>query len=174
MYNDYFDLDDRSVDPDVKNFIRKISEKEIIDQMWFESLLSFLVKKHPEKWEDEDLSSAEYELRKLSDKLRELRKLGVYSDNSKAREEAQDLEVYLLRTKKKGDEGFEELFSLTSEDQNNLKDIASELDKVLGTKFKKDDKKIAALTSLLNSMLEGKSFAKISKKPDLKIVKKDK
>ena len=173
MYNDYFDLDDRSVDPDVKNFLRKISEKEIVDQMWFESLLSFLVKKHPEKWEDEDLSSAEYELRKLSDKLRELRKLGVYSDNSKAREEAQDSEVYLLRTKKKGDEGFEELFSLTSEDQNNLKDIASELDKVLGTKFKKDDKKIAALTSLLNSMLEGKSFAKIDKKPDLKIVKKD-
>ena len=102
-----------------------------------------------------------------------MRKLGVYNDNSKAREEAQDSEVYLLRTKKKGDEGFEELFSLTSEDQNNLKDIASELDKVLGTKFKKDDKKIAALTSLLNSMLEGKSFAKIKKKPDLKIVKKD-
>ena len=33
--------------------------------MWFESLLSFLVKRHPEKWEDEDLATSEFELKNL-------------------------------------------------------------------------------------------------------------
>ena len=64
-----------------KNFIRKINQKEIEDQKWFESLLSFLVKRHPEKWEDEDLATSEF-LRKIY-KLRELRKLGIYDKKAK-------------------------------------------------------------------------------------------
>ena len=51
--------------------------------MWFESLLSFLVKRHPEKWEDEDLATSEFELRKISDKLRELASLASTMKNPK-------------------------------------------------------------------------------------------
>jgi hypothetical protein len=172
VFADYADLEEYSVDPDVKNFIRKINQKEIEDQMWFESLLSFLVKRHPEKWEDEDLATSEFELRKISDKLRELRKIGIYDEKAKNKKSDEDSEVYLLRTKKKGEEGFEELFSLSSREKEELSEIAAEIDELMTKKFKKNDQKIAALTALLNSMLEGKTFGKISK-PDLKVVKKD-
>tara|TARA_B100000927_G_scaffold40408_1_gene28888 strand:- start:140 stop:1822 length:1683 start_codon:yes stop_codon:yes gene_type:complete len=172
VFTDYADLEEYSVDPDVKNFIRKINQKEIEDQMWFESLLSFLVKRHPEKWEDEDLATSEFELRKISDKLRELRKLGIYDEKAKNKKSDEDSEVYLLRTKKKGEEGFEELFSLSAKEKKELSEIAAEIDELMTKKFKKNDQKIAALTALLNSMLEGKTFGKISK-PDLKVVKKD-
>ena len=84
----------------------------------------------------------------------------------------EDSEVYLLRTKKKGEEGFEELFSLSAKEKEELSEIAAEIDELMTKKFKKNDQKIAALTALLNSMLEGKTFGKISK-PDLKVVKKD-
>ena len=172
VFTDYADLEEYSVDPDVKNFIRKINQKEIEDQMWFESLLSFLVKRHPEKWEDEDLATSEFELRKISDKLRELRKLGIYDEKAKNTKSDEDSEVYLLRTKKKGEEGFEELFSLSSKEKEELSEIAAEIDELMTKKFKKNDQKIAALTALLNSMLEGKTFGKINK-ANLKVVKKD-
>ena len=172
VFTDYADLEEYSVDPDVKNFIRKINQKEIEDQMWFESLLSFLVKRHPEKWEDEDLATSEFGLRKISDKLRELRKLGIYDEKAKNTKSDEDSEVYLLRTKKKGEEGFEELFSLSAKEKEELSKIAAEIDELMTTKFKKKDQKIAALTALLNNMLEGKTFGKIDK-PDLKVVKKD-
>ena len=172
VFTNYADLEEYSVDPDVKNFIRKINQKEIEDQMWFESLLSFLVKRHPEKWEDEDLATSEFELRKISDKLRELRKLGIYDEKSKKIKSDEDSDVYLLRTKKKGEEGFEELFSLNAEERKELSEIAAEIDELMAKKFKKNDQKIAALTALLNDMLEGKTFDKI-KKANLKVVKKD-
>ena len=77
-----------------------------------------------------------------------------------------------MRTKKKGEEGFEELFSLSAKEKEELSEIAAEIDELMTKKFKKNDQKIAALTALLNSMLEGKTFGKI-KKANLKVVKKD-
>ena len=56
--------------------------------------------------------------------------------------------------------------------RKELSEIAAEIDELMAKKFKKNDQKIAALTALLNDMLEGKTFDKI-KKANLKVVKKD-
>ena len=65
----------------------------------------------------------EFELRKISDKLRELRKLGIYDEKAKKTKSDEDSEVYLLRTKKKGEEGFEELFSLSAKEKKELSEM---------------------------------------------------
>ena len=91
-------LDSYTVDvKGLKSFIRRMMERDRVDEDWLENILTFLGQKPPSKWTDQDRSTAEYRLAEFSARLLDLQRLKLYYDKRGA-SVADGLDVILLKT----------------------------------------------------------------------------
>ena len=136
------------------------------DQEWFESLLGFLVKKHPKKWNDENITEVEIELKKVSDKIKDLSKMRVY-ESSKKISSAHDLDNFVMRIKKKGADEKDIITTLSESERSNYEKFKKEILQILFKYSKDSEDQLSLLSPLVDDILNGN----ISKKDILRLVK---
>ncbi|MDB2678175.1 hypothetical protein N9Z05_02145, partial [Gammaproteobacteria bacterium] len=166
----YLALRDYSVDSlTLKPFLTKMLDEDIEDQFWFEGLLSFLVKRHPHKWQDETISEAEVELRNISDRMKDIAKLQVY-EAEKGTTTSKDIDVFVMRLKKKGEDERDVITTLSKAERAQYHKFKLEILKVLDEYSSNNEERLTYLAPLLDEILQDK----IDAKGKLKAVKKDK
>jgi len=89
-------LDEFTIDPQCKAFIGRLVDPYGDETQWLVSLASFLARKPPEKWIDDDLMAAKHRLTEFADRVRDLRQLGLHYENAN-RTQSGDLEASLIR-----------------------------------------------------------------------------
>ena len=163
----YLSLGDYSVDSlTLKPFLAKILEQGNDDRIWFEGLLSFLVKRDPTKWHDETISEAEVELRNISDRMKDISKLQVFEANNNTIS-TKDIDVYVMRLKKKGFDEQDFITMFSKNDQVKYEDFKIKILKTLHEFSSNTEDHLTYLAPLLDEMLNNK----IEMKNKLKIVK---
>jgi hypothetical protein len=80
----------------LKAFIGRLTDKFGDEKQWLVSLASFLARKPPEKWTDEDVLAVKYRLNELAKKIRELEKLRLH--NQERIDKGADVELVLLKS----------------------------------------------------------------------------
>ena len=170
LYDRLIMLEDYAVDTkSIKPFLKKILDKEKLDQDWFESVLSFLVKKHPKKWNDENSTEVEVELKNISDKIKDLSKLKVYENRNKI-SSAHDLDIYVMRIKKKGFEEKDIITTLSESEKSEYKKFKKDALGILTKYSKETEDQLSLISALVDDILNGN----ITKKDFIKLVKDDK
>jgi len=92
----YAGLQDYTIDVQgLKAFIGRVVDTYGDEKHWLISLASFLARKPPEKWNDDDASAAHYRLLEMAKKLRELETLRLHSERVDDR--PADYELVLLK-----------------------------------------------------------------------------
>jgi len=90
-------LQDYTIDVQgLKAFIGRLTDPYGDEKQWLISLASFLARKPPEKWSDDDASAVEYRLLEFAKRIRDIETLRVYGERRSDRTET--LEVMLLKT----------------------------------------------------------------------------
>ena len=74
-------LDEFTIDPQCKAFIGRLIDPYGDETQWLVSLASFLARKPPEKWIDDDLVAAKYRLTELAVRVRDLRQLQLHYED---------------------------------------------------------------------------------------------
>ena len=166
----YLSLSDYSVDSlTLKPFLAKVLKADGDDRIWFEGLLSFLVKRDPTKWHDETISEAEVELRNISDRMKDIAKLQIYEKNNNTLT-TKDIDVYVMRLTKKGFDEQDFITMFNKNDQAKYDEFKEKMLKVLNDFSADQEDHLTFLAPLLDEMLNNK----IEVKKKLKIVKRPK
>ena len=166
----YLALRDYSVDSlTLKPFLTKMLDEDVEDQFWFEGMLSFLVKKHPHKWQDETISEAEVELRNISDRMKDIAKLQVY-EAEKGTTTSKDIDVFVMRLKKKGEDERDVITTLSKEEKTQYLEFKSAILNILNEYSSNNEERLTLLAPLIDEILKDN----IMIKDKLKAVKKDK
>ena len=152
-----------------KKFISLLCEQESDDQFWLESLLNFLVRKHPHKWKDVDISEAEVNLKKYSDRAKDIQKLNAenFGDN----QSSDDLDIYFLKSFKRGTEAEEEIVTVSKEDKEKVNKLSESIIELIKKEFKDENDLLSVLAATVNNAMEEKKGLKTKTKTNLKVVK---
>ena len=142
-------------------FLKRLNKEDVEDQIWLEDILSFLIKKHPKKWTDQEYSHAEYKLITYANKSKELNSLRNHYYEANSKNKSDDFDVYLLRGLKKGD---------TIEDDVDHAFIVKEISKKAVENQKNEILKILNNTDsdLKETLFAEVVFDYLTKKGDLK------
>ena len=98
----YGDLGSYTVDVEgLKAFVTRLSDTHGDDKQWLISLGTFLGRKPPEKWNDDDVRNADFRLAELSKRLHDLEQLRISYDRNRSKTKG-DFEVVLLRVVRQG------------------------------------------------------------------------
>lgn len=89
-------LDAYTIDQQSNAFIGRLVDPFGDESQWLVSLASFLARKPPEKWIDDDLSAARFRLKELASRVRDLRQLQLHYEHARETR-AGDLEASLIR-----------------------------------------------------------------------------
>ncbi|MEL0115002.1 MAG: hypothetical protein VW894_01705, partial [Gammaproteobacteria bacterium] len=166
----YLSLRDYSVDSlSLKPFLSKVLEEDAEDQFWLEGLLSFLVKRHPHKWFDENISEAEVELRNISDRMKDIAKLQVY-ESQKGFEHSKDIDVFVMRLKKRGQEEKDVITTLSAQEKKRYLEFKKNILAVLDEFSSDKEERLTYLAPLMDEILQDK----MDNKAKLKVINKDK
>lgn len=93
----YSNLRDYTIDVQgLKAFIGRLTDPFGDESQWLISLASFLARKPPEKWNDEDAATVEYRLVEFTKRLFDLESLRFY--NERRSDNSTDLELVLLKS----------------------------------------------------------------------------
>ena len=119
----------------LRSFIRRISDRKLTDNEWFNRILLFLGHKPAAKWTDQDRDTAEYRLAEFSSRLLDLEKLRLHFD-AKPRHDPGINEVILVKTVSKSNGEVDEVVSLNShadaaiaDARERIADIVSEVER---------------------------------------------
>ena len=146
-----------------KKFISLLCEDQTEDQFWLESILNFLVRKHPEKWKDEDISEAEINLKSYSDRAKDIQKLNAEKSKISSKKSSDELDIYFLKSFKRGSEAEEEIVTVSKEDRAKVSDLSgSIIDLIKKNKFKSKNDLLSVLAATVNDVMEGKNKTKLS------------
>lgn len=105
-------LDQYTVDVHgLRSFIRRITDRKLRDDEWFNRMLLFLGHKPATKWTDQDWDTAEYRLAEFSGRLLDLERLRLHFD-AKSRHDASIQEVILVKTVSKSEGEIDEVVSV--------------------------------------------------------------
>ena len=117
----------------LRSFIRRISDRRLPEDEWFNRVLLFLGHKPAAKWTDQDRDTAEYRLAEFSSRLLDLEKLRLHFD-AKPQHDASINDVILVKTVSKVDGEVDEVVSLNShvdaaiaDARDRLEDIVAEV-----------------------------------------------
>ncbi|HYC48082.1 MAG TPA: hypothetical protein VED01_21625 [Burkholderiales bacterium] len=131
----------------LRAFIGRLADPHGDEVQWLTSIGSFLGRKPPEKWTDDDVRAAEYRLVDLSKRLRDLERLRLVSEDRK-RESGGHAEVLLMKTIKTG-EGEKEVFVCLDASKKSAVDATKERMQSLLNELP-DDLRLAALAVLVH------------------------
>jgi hypothetical protein len=145
----YLGLQDYTIDVQgLKAFIGRITDAYGDEKQWLISLASFLARKPPEKWTDDEASAARYRLFELAKKLRELETLRLYSE--RIEDKCTDHELVLLRSISQTKGEFERVVALDPVKRQRLEGLVKEIEKQLDG-LDSEDLKNAVLAMLVTT-----------------------
>ena len=128
----------------LKSFMRRAVERDISDEDWLDSVLMFLGHKRPNKWTDQDHSTADYRLAEFSARLIDLQRLQLHYDGRNAKD-TEGFDVILLQTLNKTHGGFDEAVPIDRRVDRAIANARREIEKIVGEMA--DDKQRLALVA---------------------------
>lgn len=111
----------------LKAFLGRLADHHGDDGHWLNSLATFIARKPPEKWLDEDINIANYRLVELSKRLRDLERLRIHYEDSAQSSKNSQIEVVMLRTVRQGGNDHDVIISL---DESKKKAVSEKLDSI--------------------------------------------
>jgi hypothetical protein len=126
----YDGLQDYTIDVQgLKAFIGRVTDTYGDESNWLLSLASFLARKPPEKWTDDDATAARYRLLEMSKKLRELETLRLHSE--RVNDKSAEYELVLLKSVSQSGGETECVVTLNSEKRKRLQKVVEAVSKQL-------------------------------------------
>lgn len=141
-------LQDYTIDVQgLKAFIGRLTDTYGDEKQWLIGLASFLARKPPEKWNDEDAAAVKYRLVEFAKKIRELEMLRLY--NQRREDKATGFELILLKTISQSGGETEKVVAL---DKDKRQRVAKKLNQVakLLAELGSEDLENAVLAMLLS------------------------
>jgi hypothetical protein len=135
----------------LKAFIGRISDPYGDENQWLVSLATFLARKPPEKWADEDFSAVEYRLTEFASRLRDLWRLQLHFEDVRA-DARGDIEAALVRVISTSKGAREGLVALDKKGQRAIRERYEGLRKALEV-LPSDELRLAALALLADELL---------------------
>ena len=150
----YRGLDEYTVDTKgLKSFIRRMTDRRLADEEWFDGILNFLSHKPAAKWTDQDRDTAEYRLAEFSRRLVDLEKLRLHYE-SVAQQDG-EIEVILLKTLSKGLGEVDEVIPLTRRMESAIASARGRIEGILA-EMNDDDLSLAVVASVAQEVLSAR------------------
>ncbi len=150
----YRGLDEYTVDTKgLKSFIRRMTDRRLADEEWFDGILNFLSHKPAAKWTDQDRDTAEYRLAEFSRRLVDLEKLRLHYE-SVAKQDG-EIEVILLKTLSKGLGEVDEVVPLTRRTESAIASARGRIEGILA-EMNDDDLSLAVVASVAQEVLSAR------------------
>lgn len=141
-------LQDYTIDVQgLKAFIGRLTDTSGDENHWLISLASFLARKPPEKWSDEDAAAAKYRLFEFAKKIRELETLRLH--NQRREDKTTDFELILLKTVSQSEGETEAIVTLDKDKRERVAATVDQVSNLLG-KLGNYDLRNAVLAVLLS------------------------
>jgi len=144
-------LDKYTIDPHCKAFISRLVDPHGEDQQWLVSFCSFIARKPPEKWLDEDFEAAKYRLAELASRELDLRSLQFHYQNTGSAKR-EDYEANLIRLISSRDGDFEKIVMVDNVERQRLVSQVSEVKKALQS-LPNDEARFAAIALVLRDLM---------------------
>jgi hypothetical protein len=144
---DVFTIDQQGL----KAFLGRLSDPFGDESQWLVSVATFLARKPPEKWSDEDLQACEFRLREFVSRLNDLRQLQLHYERGKA-EAGQHFEAALLRLISTEGGESQAVVTLDKRTKDFVQEKARDLVAAL-ERLPSDEVRLATLVTLLRAYL---------------------
>lgn len=137
----------------LKAFLGRLDDPFGDDGHWLNSLATFVARKPPEKWLDEDINIAEYRLVEFSKRLRDLERLRIHYEDSTSASHNTQIEVVMLRTVRQGGNDHDAIISL---DESKKKAISEKFELIqrMLSDLPSEDLRLALLAQLFEEHIE--------------------
>lgn len=152
-------LESYTIDPQCTAFIGRLVDAHGDETQWLLSLATFLVRKPPEKWIDDDLDAAKYRLTELAARVRDLRQLQLHYEDARLSKHG-DLEASLIRIISTRDGERQALITLDEQGRSAVQGRALEIRNLLRS-LPTDELKLAALAQAVRDLITPASAAGI-------------
>ena len=150
----YRGLDEYTVDTrGLKSFIRRITDRRLADDEWFDGILAFLGQKPAAKWTDQGRDNAEYRLAEFSRRLVDLEKLRLHYE-SVAQQDG-EIEVILLKTLSKDLGEVDEIVPLTKRTESAIASARDRIEDILA-EMNDGDLSLALIASVAQGVLSAR------------------
>lgn len=163
-------LDAYTIDPQCTAFIGRLVDPFGDESQWLVSLASFLARKPPEKWIDEDVSAVRFRLKELGSRVRDLRQLELHYQDAR-RMRPGDLEASLIRVISTRGGERQALVTLDDKGRAAVHERASGVRQILDS-LPNDELRLATLAQAFQNLIAATSAA--LEKDDVKEKKNDK
>jgi hypothetical protein len=152
----FVELDRYTIDKDgLRAFLGRINDPFGDDQQWLVGLGSFLARKPPEKWTDDDLEGVRFRLMEYGQRVRDLQRLRVaYAEHKAAGRD--DFEVIFVRTIRQNHGELDSLVSVSETKRKVLTSFLAEISERLRA-LGSEDLTMAAVAILADEFLRSKS-----------------
>ncbi len=148
----YTGMQDFTIDVQgLKAFIGRITDTYGDEKHWLISLASFLARKPPEKWVDDDASAARYRLLEMAKKLRELETLRLHSE--RVDDKCTDYELVLIKSISQTNGETERVVTLDPDKRQRLDKVVMDISQQLEM-LGNEDLKNAVLAMLIAPKVE--------------------
>src|SRR5207249_1596148 len=134
-----------------KAFIGRVSDQYGDEAQWLISLASFLARKPPEKWIDDDVSAVQYRLTEFASRLRDLWRLQLHYEEVQT-DRRGDIEATLIRVMSTSQGAREGVAAIDESGRRLIHEHYAKILEVL-TSLPSQELRIAALAFLANEVL---------------------
>ena len=140
-----------TIDPQCTAFIGRLVDPFGDESQWLVSLGSFLTRKPPEKWIDDDVAGAQFRLKEFSARVRDLRQLQLHYEDAKNVRQG-DLEASLIRIVSTRDGERQVLVTLDEQGRGAVKDRVIDVKRLLDS-LPSDELKLATLAQVVKDLI---------------------
>lgn len=138
----------------LKAFLGRLADPYGDDGHWLNSLATFIARKPPEKWLDEDINIANYRLVEFSKRLRDLERLRIHYEDSAISSHNTQIEVVMLRTVRQGGNDHDAIISLDESKKKAVSEKFESIQSVLND-LPSEDLRLALLAQLFEEHITG-------------------
>ncbi|MCB1935615.1 MAG: hypothetical protein E6Q59_06220 [Nitrosomonas sp.] len=136
----------------LKAFLGRLADPYGDDAHWLNSLATFIARKPPEKWLDEDINIVEYRLVEFSKRLRDLERLRIHYEENALASQNPKIEVVMLRTVRQGGNDYDAIIALDESKKKAINDKLAKIQDMLN-ELQTDDLRLAVLAKLFEDQL---------------------
>lgn len=153
LHGRYAGLQEYTIDTQgLRAFLGRLTDAYGDDTQWLVSVASFLGRKPPEKWSDDDVRAAEYRLVEFARRTRDLERLRMAYEGNK-QQDAGRFDVILLRTVRRGAGEAEDTIVIGEEMEGVVRPISEMIQRALDDKLPNHESRLAAIAQVLDFLL---------------------
>ena len=139
----------------LKAFLGRLSDPYGDDGHWLNSLATFIARKPPEKWLDEDIKAADYRLVELWKRLRDLEQLRTHYEG-RTTSPTDQTEVVMLRTVRQGGNDYDVIVALDEPKKKAISDHVESFRQML-SRLPSSDLRLAVLAQLFEEYISAQN-----------------